>query len=41
MTLDVKYNRTVALQNKSSLLLKIIFTNTQTSQLIIENIKKK
>ncbi len=34
-----KYNRTVVVQNKSSLLLKIIFTNTQTLQLFTKKVK--
>jgi len=33
------YNRTVAVQNKSSLLLEIIFKNTRTIQLFKANIK--
>ncbi len=35
------YNRTVVVQNKSSLLLKIIYKNTQTIQLFTMNIKTK
>jgi hypothetical protein len=36
---ETSYNRTVVVQNKSSLLLKIIFTNTQTLKLFTINNK--
>jgi len=35
----LKYNTTVVVQNKSSLLMRIIITNTQTLQLLTINIK--